>query len=295
MARSVYDVTPASRLPRQAEPPPEFRPTASGEVPQAAVEAFGRDGVVCLRGALGMERVEALREGADLSAGRPGPLGYKIGEPGQPGFFYYDFQLHERIEAFRWLVYESPVPCWGARLMGSPGVTLYYSNLFVKDGGSKAASPWHEDASYQRIDGLQCINFWIALDAIPAETTLLFKRGSHLKPDPLYRPRHFDPDGGYGVPLSLGRVDMPPLEEIDRRFETVWWALEPGDAVVFTQRTIHGAPANTLGTRRRAAALLLIGDEATYNADPGESDPPFRDDSLSHGDHPAGDVFLRLI
>lgn len=293
--RDVYDVTPADRLPPMATPAPSFRPNTDGTLADDAVTAYRADGVVCLRDVLDAAAVERLREGADRSADRPGPLGYRIGEPGKPGFFYYDFQLHERIDAFRWYVFESGVPRLAARLMDSPGVTLYYSNLFVKDGGSGIASPWHEDAAYQRIDGLQCLNFWVALDAIPAATTLVFLRGSHLRADPVSKPQHFDPGAGYAVPLSVGRADMPPPETLLARFQAVWWALEPGDAVVFCQRTIHGAPANTLPTRRRAAALLLIGDGATYNADPGTSDPPFRDDSKRHGDHPAGKVFLRLI
>jgi len=48
-------------------------------------------------------------------------------------------------------------------------------------------------------------------------------------------------------------------------------------------------------TSARFTALLLIGDEASYNADPGTSDPPFRDDSKAHGEHPAGAVFPRLF
>lgn len=291
----VYDVTPADRLPPMTTPAPSFRQNADGTLPDAAVAAYRADGVVCLRGVLDGAAVERLREGADRSAEQPGPLGYRIGEPGRPGFFYYDFQLHERIDAFRWFVFESVAPRLAAQLMGSPGITLYYSNLFVKDGGSGVASPWHEDAAYQRIDGLQCLNFWVALDAIPAATTLLFLRGSHRRGEPVSRPRHFDPEAGYDAPLSVGRAVMPPPEVLLARFEPVWWELEPGDAVVFCQRTIHGAPANTLPTRRRAAALLLIGDEATYNADPGTSDPPFRDDAKRQGEHPAGEVFPRLF
>jgi len=291
----VHDVTPADRRPSPCQPAPAFTLDGQGSVPDDAVHAYRRDGVVCLRRVLDEGPVERLRDAVDRSAEVPGPLGYKIGEPGKSGFFYYDFQMHERLEGFDWFVHQSGVPRLAGDLMGSPGVTLYYSNLFVKDGGSKVASPWHEDAAYQRIDGDQCLNFWAALDTIPSATTLVFLRRSHTRGGPVFRPRHFDPDAGYDHPLTWNRTAMPPPQQLEAQFEALWWALEPGDALVFNHRTIHGAPANTLKTRRRAAALLLIGDTAAYNADPGTSDPPFRDDTKSHGDHPAGKVFSRLI
>ena len=295
MSDQVHDVTPADRRPPPLEPAPAFTLDGQGKVPAEAVAVYRRDGVVCLRKVLGEGPVERLREAVDRSADEPGPLGYKIGDPGKPGFFYYDFQMHQRLEGFDWFVHTSGVPRLAGDLMGSPGVTLYYSNLFVKDGGSKVASPWHEDAAYQRIDGEQCLNFWVALDTIPDATTLIFLRASHKRGGPVFSPRHFDPDAGYDHPLTWDRAPMPPPHDLEAQFEAVWWALEPGDALVFNHRTIHGAPANTLTTRRRAAALLLIGDAATYNADPGSSDPPFRDDTKTHGDHPAGVVFPRLI
>ena len=64
--------------------------------------------------------------------------------------------------------------------------------------------------------------------------------------------------------------------------------------MVFTQRTLHAAPGNTRNTPRRAANLMLLGDDVTYNAASGESDPPFKDETLVDGQHPAGQVFIRL-
>ena len=295
MTQDAYAVTPADRLVPAPDAPPAHTLGAGATLPPDAIRSYKTDGVVCLRSILDAGHVAQLREAADASAREPGPLGYRIGEPGRPGFFYYDFQLHERHEAFDWFVNDSGVPKLAAELMGSPGITLYYSNLFVKDGGSEIASPWHEDASYQRIDGDQCLNFWVALDTIPAATTLIFLRGSHRRGGPVHAPHHFDPDGGYDTALSWNRAPAPPPDNFLAVHDPIWWALEPGDALVFNHRTLHGAPVNSLPSRRRAAALLLFGDDASYNADPGTSDPPFRDDSKTHGDHPAGEVFPRLI
>ena len=295
MSRSVFDVTPASALEPQSETPPEFE-LVQGEAPsEAAVQAYERDGVVCLRRVLDAAAVQSIRDAVERSCAEPGPLGYKVGEPGEPGFFYYDFGMHERLEAFRWLVFDSHVPDVAGALMRSQGVTLYYSNLVIKDAGCEASTPWHEDAAYQRMNGINVINFWLALDEVPADTTLLFKRGSHRRASPIYKAYHFDGGKAYDHPIiTRERVDMPPFGEIDAAFDTIWWAVRPGDALVFTQRTLHAAPGNPLPRRRRAANLMLLGDDATYNAAPGESDPPFKDPSLRDGAAPQGDTFVRL-
>ena len=295
MGSDTFEVTPASKLPPPRMSPPEFALQATRLVDDAAIAAFETDGVVCLRQVLNPSQVEALREGADASYENPGPLGYKVDLPGQPGAFYYDFNMHERLEAFRWLVFDSHLPEVGAALMRSPGVTLYYSNMFIKRPGASSPSPWHEDASYQRMNGLNVINFWIALDWIPSETALMFKRASHRRHSPVYQAYHFDGGKDYDHPvITRDRVKMPTFSELDVQFETIWWELGPGDAVVFTQRTLHAAPGNTRSTRRRAANLMLLGDDVTYNAAAGESDPPFKDDVLEDGQHPAGDIFVRL-
>ena len=295
MRTDVFEVTAASELAAPSEKPPEFSLHNGHLATDLAIKTFETDGVVCLRKVLTAAEVQTLSEGADQSFQTPGPLGYKVEQPGGTGTFYYDFNMHQRLDSFRWLVFDSHVPALGGELMRSPGVTLYYSNLFIKQPASKTPSPWHEDASYQRMNGLNVINFWIALDPIPAETALMFKRGSHLRQEPVYKAYHFDGGKDYDQPIiSNDRVEMPPFAEIERAYETVWWDLSHGDALVFTQRTLHAAPGNTRDTHRRAVNLMLLGDDVTYNAALGESDPPFKDETLTDGQHPAGQVFIRL-
>ena len=293
--QSAFQVTAATELDDDKVASADSVDVRRAQWETPALSQFEANGVVCLRGVLDTQPVRALQLDADRSADAPGPLGYKIGAPGEAGFFYYDFQMHERLDAFRWLVFDSPVPDYAATLMRSESVTLYYSNMFIKDAGSKAATPWHEDASYQRMHGMNVINFWIALDTIPAETTLMFMQGSHLRPEPVYKAYHFDPKASYAHSIiTRDRIDMPPFEQLEEEFPIVYWALEPGDAVVFTQRTLHGAPGNPLHRKRRSANLMLLGDDATYNDASGEADPPFKDESLADGATPSSGNFLKL-
>ena len=46
---------------------------------------------------------------------------------------------------------------------------------------------------------------------------------------------------------------MPDIDANPDKFDIRVWALEPGDAIAFDFRTMHGAAANQgMGTRRRA-------------------------------------------
>ena len=136
MGTDVFDVVAASELEPPRHKPPEFMLDGLQLADGMAIDVFETDGVVCLRDVLSPARVEALRRDTDESYENPGPLGYKVDQPDGSGTFYYDFNMHERLPAFQWLVFNSHVPDVGAALMRSPGVTLYYSNLFIKQPAS---------------------------------------------------------------------------------------------------------------------------------------------------------------
>ena len=60
--------------------------------------------------------------------------------------------------------------------------------------------------------------------------------------------------------------------------------LTPGDAVAFSYRTLHGAPANLqAANRRRAFSLRTVGDDARWAVRKGATSPPFRGVKLPHG------------
>ena len=73
------------------------------------------------------------------------------------------------------------------------------------------------------------------------------------------------------------------------------WALEPGDAVAFHYRTLHGARGNAGGDRRRAFSLRLVGDDARYVERPGRTSPPFPGHGMRPGERLRPDWFPYLI
>jgi ectoine hydroxylase-related dioxygenase (phytanoyl-CoA dioxygenase family) len=69
------------------------------------------------------------------------------------------------------------------------------------------------------------------------------------------------------------------------------WHLEPGDAVAFNFKTLHGARGNTATQRRRAFSLRFVGDDARFVERPGPTSPPFPGHDMTAGQRLREDWF----
>ncbi|MBT7647833.1 MAG: hypothetical protein HN768_12345 [Rhodospirillaceae bacterium] len=275
--------------------PPAHHLAGGRSVPAEAIDQFEADGAICLRNVIDSGTVDALRAEADDAVAHPSPDARFVTTPGNPAIFYYEFNLWTRYPVLREVLFESPVADAAMGLMLSNAVSLHYTNTFVKDAGaSDKPTPWHEDASYHRIMGNNAIALFLAYDHMPAETTLKYKQASHLKDDAIYMASTFTKGEEYGDWME-DHVPMPSPEELDRRFRTIYWDVNPGDVLAFTQRTLHAGPPNTLPTRRHATSFNVIGDGARYDGRPGPVDAPGGlNPNLPHGAIPTGEVFPSL-
>ena len=273
---------------------PSYTLGADFTVPELAITQLEKDGVVCLRNVLDLKTVNALRDEADSAVANPSEHARFVSAEKSGKIFYYEFNLWRRHPIVRSVTFDSHIVDVAAKLMRSELVTLYYTNTFVKDPGTDTkVTPWHEDASYSRFVGKNVINMNISFDYMPSETTLKFKQGSHKRDDPLSIGPTFIPGVEYSDAMP-NQVSMPSQSELDERFSTLYWEVNPGDALVFYQRTIHAGPGNTLPTRRHSTAFNFAGDGVTYDAREGFIDSPDIDPDLQHGDPPAGRVFPKL-
>ena len=73
------------------------------------------------------------------------------------------------------------------------------------------------------------------------------------------------------------------------------WEMEPGDAVAFNYKILHGARANTSTSRRRAFSLRLVGDDARYVERPGRTSPPYPGHNMTPGQRLREDWFPILL
>eukprot|EP01046_Picozoa_sp_COSAG06_P018653 COSAG06_NODE_1306_length_9917_cov_12.542167_3_plen_430_part_00 len=66
-----------------------------------------------------------------------------------------------------------------ARAMCSSTANHLYDQLLVKEPGTVAATPWHNDTSYWHLSGSMICSIWLAMDVVPKETGVSYVRGSH--------------------------------------------------------------------------------------------------------------------
>lgn len=243
------------------------------------IERFQADGAVVLRGVF-RDWIEPLRAGVERNLAEPSPLErtYRPADGSAP--FFQDFCSWQRIPEFRAFVFESPAARIAARLMRSRSARFFHDHVLVKEPGSSVPTPWHQDQPYYCVDGAQTVSFWTPLDPVSRDIVMECVAGSH-RWGKGFRPKRFD-----GTPLYANDPfeELPDIDAHRADYRILGWDMEPGDAIAFTFRTVHGAPANVSRRRRRAFSSRWAGDDAVFADRGGSTSPPFPDLKLRHGE-----------
>ena len=241
-------------------------------VTKEAVQAYERDGVVCLRQVFDGDWIRRLRTALDRVRAAPGPLRQKF-RPEDPGEFFSDKFLWTFDADFRAYVFESPAAALVGRLMRSAKVNIFFDQILVKEPETLAPSPWHQDLNYWPFSGRQVCSLWMPLDRVDRDNGAMeFVRGSHLTKDrPFSRELVFADDknqpqdvGDETIPATDDPERLPDIDSERDQWDIVSWDLEPGDALVFTAMTLHAAPGNATARRRRALSTRWTGDDVRY-------------------------------
>jgi ectoine hydroxylase-related dioxygenase (phytanoyl-CoA dioxygenase family) len=247
-------------------------------VSDADVQVFQEKGAVVLCGVF-RDWVEPLRAGIEANLADPSPFErtYRPDDGSAP--FFQDFCNWRRIGEFRDFVLASPAAALAARLMGARTSRIFHDHVLVKEPGNSVVTPWHHDQPYYLVEGRQSVSFWVPLDPIAREIAIEYVAGSHLWPGS-FRPQRFDGTSLYEGDTSAA---VPDVDARRDEFEILGWEMEPGDAVAFTFRTLHGAPANRSANRRRVISVRWVGDDAVFARRPGRTSPPFPDLEFEDG------------
>ena len=256
------------------------------------ISEFQEKGVTALRGVFS-NWVDLLRKGVDANMADPDPNARIYTGKDGGGRFFVDYCKWTRIREYKEFIFNSDAAAVGAELMESKLVQLFHEHVLVKEASTGVPTPWHQDAPYYCVDSAKTVSLWIPLDDVPRETTPEFISGSH-KWNKFYRPQRFD---GSALNENDGLEDIPDINGNRADFDILGWAVEPGDAIAFDYRTIHGAPANaSKSNQRRAFSLRLVGDNARFVRREGiVTSPPFNEVTLKHGDVLAGEEFPVLL
>lgn len=251
------------------------------------IESLRKDGAVLIKG-LFQDWVELLREGVERNLAEPGEYAAENLHSGEPGRFFDDYCNWQRIPEFATVINESDVGEAAATLMESSRAQLFHDHVLVKEAGTAKQTPWHQDSPYYFVDGMQTVSFWVPLDPV-GDATLRCVAGSHLWDKQVLPTRWLSEENFY--PDEDAYMPVPDPDANPDKYKVLEWKMDPGDAVAFNFRTLHGARGNTTAMRRRAFSLRLVGDDARYASRPGRTSPPFPGHNMQDGEQLREDWF----
>lgn len=255
-----------------------------------AIETFQRDGVLLLRGAF-VDWVERLRRGLERCLADPGAYRFpcESTRPGEPGRFFDNYCNWPLVPEYRDFVFHSPAASLAGQAMRSRVAQLFHDHAFVKEPGTRRATPFHQDLPYYCVSGEQSASVYVALDGVDEEVSVQYVRGSHRWPA-LYRPKVFLDGEDFNAEDPALRP-MPDLLARRDEYDLVGWSLRAGDAVLFSFRTVHGTGGGLVRARRRAFSTRWLGDDVRYAERPGETSPHYAGIGLETGDRMREDWF----
>jgi ectoine hydroxylase-related dioxygenase (phytanoyl-CoA dioxygenase family) len=250
------------------------------------VEAYRRDGAICIRRLFTPEEIALCAKGIDENLAHPSANAIVASRSGDPGFFLEDFCNWQRVAPYREFIFNSPCGATAARLMDVETVRLFHDHLLVKEPKTVQRTPWHQDQPYYNVDGFQNCSMWLPVDRVPRESTLEFIAGSHL--GPWLMPRSFMNNEAKWFPEG-SLADLPDIESRRDSYPILGWEIETGDAVFFHMLTLHGAGGTR--ERRRVLSVRFLGDDMRHIVRPWKTSPAFPglDKELPSGapmDHP---------
>lgn len=246
-------------------------------ITQDHIDAYQRDGAVLIKG-LFRDFVDRIAAGIEKNLAAPGPFAGDNLKPGESGRFFEDYCNWERIPDFADVVRHSPAAEVATDLMQSSTTQMFHEHVLVKEPGTAKPTPWHQDSPYYFVEGMQNVSFWAPVEPV-TEATLRCVAGSHRWEKEVLPTRWLSDTSFYPDDEDY----MPTPDPEAEGMEILEWPLEPGDAVAFHFRNLHGARGNETPRRRRAFSLRLVGDDARYVERPGPTSPPYPGHDMKPG------------
>lgn len=230
-------------------------------VTRAQIDAYKKDGAVCIRQILNPMEIELLRTGIELNLKFPSPRVKIASKNDDPGRFIEDFCTWQTNPHYQQFIFESPAGLIAGKLMESKKTRLFHDHLLVKEPGTRQRTPWHQDQPYYNIEGIQNCSLWIPVDPVPYASTLEFIARSHL--GPWLMPRSFMDNQAKWFPKG-SLAELPDIDSKRGDYPIIGWEITPGDVVCFHMLTLHSACGVSCNQRRRVFSVRFLGDDITH-------------------------------
>ena len=250
------------------------------------VENYQNNGVVVLRGVF-KEWTSLLLKGADYNLENQSTRALTHQNNANEGLFIEDFCNWQNTSEYKEFIYNSPLGAIAAKLMKSNSAQFFHDHYLHKEATTGVVTPWHQDSPYYCVKGEQTISFWIPLNSRLKEVSLKCATGTHKLPKEI-RPTSWSTMENFYEDNSKF-MDLPDIEQ--GNYDIKAWGMEPGDAVAFHFKTIHGANANMTKAVSRTISFRLVGDDARFLQRPGRTSPNFPDINQKTGERLREDWF----
>ena len=127
-----------------------------------------------------------------------------------------------------------------------PDLLLWRTNFFVKEPGAKEI-PWHQDFNYWPLEPPIIISAWIAIDPATVENSCIqIVPGSHRRVVPHIKATA---DMAFGEMGDLDYIDISNVVNLE---------MQPGEFILFNERTVHHSEPNRSDKRRIGLAVRVI-------------------------------------
>jgi len=267
-----------------------FVTTPSRTLSPDEVRRYHEDGVVMIPQAIDPNWMRLIEAGVEKARGDMSLQGRFMSRKTRG--YQMDTFLWKREDELRDAIYYGPFAHWAQQLLGAREVRFFYDQMFVKEPGTDAPTPWHQDLSFWPIRGEQITSFWIPLDPVTRESSgLMYVRGSHRWPQ---RFKAISPDYVAAI-IDETMDDVPDINANPENYELLDWEMQPGDMLMFHPLTLHGSHGNQHRTRRRRAlALRWTGDDVVWAPSSKRMPVHYRHDSQVGGTL-RGAAFPRIL
>ncbi len=258
------------------------------------VATYQADGVVFVPDIIESTWIDSLTRVVDEQLDRPSRWANDGNSGSAKNRMFTDRYLWQSNPAIFDFVSHSGCARLAAQALQSSKSRFYFDHLLVKEPETETPTPWHQDIPYWPFLGSQICSIWVALTPARVENSAMeFVRGSH-RHNKYYRAEVFGDRENHVNSSWTGSSQSEPVPDIESnrgQFDIVGWDVQPGDALIFSAWTLHGARGNRSGIERRAAiSTRWLGDDAVWHPHDG-ADPTVNPDQVSvkPGDYPADD------
>jgi hypothetical protein len=225
---------------------------------QSIKNSLAVDGVALIPGLLKNGELELLKASIEYGQKHPSPFGRTINQEGAT--FFNDFWTYQRNQYIRKILGQKYLSEVLRGIIPSyPNLRFFHDHILVKSPGA-ISTPWHQDRPYYVVDGPENFSIWITPDEILEDNSLAFICGSHLSGRE-YTPVSFSNSQEMGIYeglFSLTNEEITRLSYLGIKI----FRMNPGDALIFNNRTVHRSLSSSAKFSRSALSLRFICEDS---------------------------------